>query len=197
LAAAVLTFGLGIGASTACSAWRTSVLLRPLPYKDRAQLVYACNDLKTRSVYDHFWSDRNYMDLRDQAHSALEDVAAINTFRGSRIFFCLIGARVVSGRDFTDSDGQPQPVGTSVLMRVLEPGVELLFRPDKNMERKPDLWPAYRLTPIAPRAALRWSLCFWRSRLGRRACRLDARQPLTLQSRCEMGRVYRYMRKPK
>jgi hypothetical protein len=83
LAAAVLTFGLGIGASTACSAWRTSVLLRPLPYKDRAQLVYACNDLKTRSVYDHFWSDRNYMDLRDQAHSALEDVAAINTFRGS------------------------------------------------------------------------------------------------------------------
>ena len=32
-----------------------------------------------------------------------------------------------------------------LLIGVLEPGVELLFRPDKNVERLPDLWIAMRL----------------------------------------------------
>jgi putative ABC transport system permease protein len=206
-AAAVLTLALGIGASTAIFSVADAVLLRPLPYKDPGRLVYACNDLKTRNVSDHLWSGPNYMDLRDQAgnsaNSTLEDVAAIDTGRATferddgtpeeevyaqvtPNFLRTLGARVVLGRDFIDSDGQPQPAtadGTPppldqrlpvyaiasqeffqrrfggnpaalgkpiakngpILAGVLERGVELLFRPDKNIERKPDLWLALRL----------------------------------------------------
>jgi predicted permease len=205
--AAFLTVALGIGASTAIFSVANAVLLRPLPYKDPSRLVYACNDLKTRNVSDHLWSGPNYTDLRDHAsntaNSTLEDVAAVTTGRVTFArddgtpeelayadvtpnFFRTLGARVVLGRDFIDSDGQPQPAAADgtpppldqrlpvyaivsqeffqrrfggnpaalgkpiakngpILVGVLERGVELLFRPDKNIERKPDLWIALRL----------------------------------------------------
>jgi hypothetical protein len=61
-------------------------------------------------VYDHFWSDRNYMDLRDQAHSALEDIAGVSTGRGSL------------ARD----DGTPEEIGAAgrrgALWRTLNRG---------------------------------------------------------------------------
>src|ERR1035437_3799992 len=82
-AAAVLTLALGIGASTAIFSVADAVLIRPLPYKDAGRMVYACNDLKTRNVTDHLWSGPNYMDLRDHASAALEDVAAVSTGRFS------------------------------------------------------------------------------------------------------------------
>jgi putative ABC transport system permease protein len=202
-AAAVLTLALGIGASTAIFSVANAVLLRPLPYKDPGRLVYACNDLKTRNVSDHLWSGPNYMDLRDHASPAWEDVAAVNTGRANLAhddgtpeeyayaqvtpnLFRLLGAHVVLGRDFIESDGQPDPMTADgappppdqrqpiyaiasqeffqrrfggnpaalgqpvvkngpVLVGVLERGVELLFRPDNNIERKPDLWMAMRL----------------------------------------------------
>jgi len=124
--ATILTLALGIGASTAIFSVANAVLIRPLPYKDPGRLVYACADLKTRSVYDHLWSAPDYMDLRDHASSALEEVAAVNTGRSSFLrddgmpeeqayaqvtpnVFRLLGVRIVLGRDFTDDDGQPQP----------------------------------------------------------------------------------------
>ena len=202
-AAAVLTLALGIGASTAIFSVANGVLLRPLPYKDSARLIYACNDLRTRNVVDHLWSGPNYIDLRDGTASTLEDVAAVSTSRVSyaledgtpeeTVFasvtpnmFRLLGARVVMGRDFIDSDSQPdaptadgappppdqrlpvyaiasqeffrrrfagnpaalgRPIRKNgpILVGVLEPGVELLFRPDRNIERRPDLWIAARI----------------------------------------------------
>ena len=202
-AAAVLTLALGIGASTAIFSVTNAVLLRPLPYKDPARLVYACNDLTTRNVVDHLWSGPNYGDLRDHAAATLEDVAGVNTGRANfphddgtpeeaafasvtPNFFRTIGARVVLGRDFIDTDGTPNPAAADggppppgqglptyaiasyevfqrryggnpavlgqpivkngpILVGVLEPGVELLFRPDKNIERKPDFWMAQRI----------------------------------------------------
>jgi putative ABC transport system permease protein len=202
-AAAILTLALGIGASTAIFSVADAVLLRPLPYKEPGRLVYACADLKTRNVSDHLWSGPNYIDLRDHASSTLEDVAAVSTGRSTfarddgtpeeEVFaqvtpnlFRVLGARVVLGRDFIDSDGQPQPTTADgappppdqilpiyaiasqeffqrrfggnpaalgkpivkngpILVGVLERGVELLFRSDKNIERRPDLWTALRL----------------------------------------------------
>ena len=46
--------------------------------------------------------------------------------------------------------------GSLILVGVLEPGVELLFRPDKNLERKPDLWLAGRIDYNTPRTSLGW-----------------------------------------
>lgn len=214
--AAVLTLALGIGASTAIFSVADAVLLRPLPYKDPGRLVYACADMVKRNVYDYLWSNANYLDLRNHAAGALEDVAALRTGRAPFVhedgtpeevgfaavtpnLFRVLGARIVLGRDFIATDGQAQPATANaappppdqalptyaiasyeffqrwfggnpsalgkpmasrganrgpILVGVLEPGVELLFRPDKNIERRPDYYVAARLDPSEPRVAL-------------------------------------------
>jgi predicted permease len=179
------------------------VLLRPLSYRDAGRLVYACEDFKTRNVYDHLWSGPNYMDLRDHANSTLEEVAAVSTYRDilahddgrpeeyvyavvTPNIFRLLGVRIMAGRDFVAGDAQPAPViadgalrspgqrlpqiaiaseeffrkrfggnpamlgrpiekNGPILVGVVERGVELLFRPDKNIERRPDLWIVERM----------------------------------------------------
>ena len=214
--AAVLTLALGIGASTAIFSVADAVLLRPLPYKDPGRLVYACADMVKRNVYDYLWSDANYLDLRNHASGALEDVAALRTGRAPLAhedgtpeevvfaavtpnLFRLLGVRVILGRDFLASDGQPQPATANgappppgqglptyaiasqeffqhwfagnpaalgkpigkngpILVGVLEPGVELLFRPDKNIERRPDYYLAARLDPSEARVVIRLRL---------------------------------------
>ena len=210
--AAVLTLALGIAASTAIFSVADAVLLRPLPYRDPGRLVYACSDMVKRNVYDYLWSSANYTDLRDHAAGALEDVAAIRTSRTALAdadgtphevvlaevtpnLFRVLGVRIVLGRDFIASDGQPQPAtadgappppdrrlptyaivshefferqfggnpaalgkpvakGGPVMVGVLERGVEMLFRPDKNIERRPDYYQALRLDYSEPRVAI-------------------------------------------
>jgi predicted permease len=214
-AGAVLTLALGIGASTAIFSVTNAVLLRPLPYKDPERLVYACADLRKRNVYDNLWSSPDYRDLRSHASASLEDAAAVLTFRAILPYddgtpediaeamvtpnaLRLLGARIVLGRDFTESDGQAQPLaadgtlpppaqrlpayavisqeyferrfggnpailgkplvknGNTIVVGVVKRGVPLLFRPDRNIESKPDLWVAARLWPSDPRVALAW-----------------------------------------
>jgi predicted permease len=213
-AAAVITIALGIGASTAIFSVADAVLLRPLPYKDPARLVYACADLRRRHLADFLWSSPDLADFRAHASSAVEDAAGANTFRAvygrddgsseeipqaniTPNLFRVLGARVILGRDFVESDALPQPVGPNgqpvppnrqlplygiishefferrfggnpaalgqpvakggpIIVGVLEPGVELLFPPDKNLERKPDLWVAARVVPGGPRILVQW-----------------------------------------
>jgi len=122
----IVTIALGIGASTAIFSVTDAVLLRPLPYKEPARLVLAASDLRRRNVRDFPFSDADFVDLRNGARSAFEDFAAVSTGRGpipqadgtpeqvrfadvSTNFFHVLGARIVLGRDFNDSDGLPQP----------------------------------------------------------------------------------------
>jgi putative ABC transport system permease protein len=213
-AAGILTLALGVGASTAIFSVANAVLLRPLPYKDPTRLVYACTDLRTRNVHDYLWSTGDLVDLREHASQTIEDAAGVHTQRGVLLhdngpsedvaiagvttnFFRLIGAHVILGRDFTESDAAPQPIGLngqpasaaqqlpnyailsyeywqrrlggnpgilgkplvkggSVVVGVLEPRVELYFRPDKSIIQDPDLWVADRQVAGEPRIVLRW-----------------------------------------
>lgn len=124
--AAVITIGLGIGASTAIFSVGETVLFRPLPYQAPDRLVLACNDMRQRSVKDFPFSNADFLDLRRGANRAFEDFGAVFTGRVpapqadgrpeqvrfavvSTNFFRLMGARIVVGRNFQDSDGLPQP----------------------------------------------------------------------------------------
>src|ERR1700690_3983554 len=78
---ATLTIALGIGASEAIFSVADAVLLRPLPYKDPARLVYACADLRRRHLTDFLWSSPDLADFRAHASSTVEDAAGANTFR--------------------------------------------------------------------------------------------------------------------
>jgi len=123
---AIVTIALGIGASTAIFSVTNAVLLRPLPYKEPDGLIFACTDMKKRNVRDFPNSNANFIDLRDGAKNTVEDYAAVVTFPNlvqrddgtpeqiqqavvSQDFFRLMGAKIVRGRDFQESDGVPPP----------------------------------------------------------------------------------------
>jgi predicted permease len=126
-ATAILTIALGIGASTAIFSVTNAVLLRPLPYKDPGRLVFALADMKRRNVKDFFFSNADFLDLRNGTTSVFEEVGAVSTFaRGtvpredgtpeqvkfanvSTNFFRMMGAGTARGRSFVDADGIPQP----------------------------------------------------------------------------------------
>jgi putative ABC transport system permease protein len=122
---AVATIALGIGASTAIFSVVNAVLLRPLPYSDQARLVSIWGDLTARNVVDFPMPPGDLYDLRQQG-TLFEQTAAIVTFRQplrndageaelvpaagvTTNFFQTLGARIVQGRDFQESDGTPQP----------------------------------------------------------------------------------------
>ncbi len=137
-ATAIVTIALAIGASTAVFSVMNAVLLRPLPYKDPARLVLACGDLRKRNVKDFPLSNADFLDLRNGAKSTFEDFAAVSTFRAtlpgidgtpeeirgatvSTNFFRVMGAGIISGRDFEDSDGTPPPAQPGAANGALAP----------------------------------------------------------------------------
>lgn len=203
-ATAIVTIVLGIGAGTAIFSVTNAVLLRPLPYKNPDRLVFALSDMRKRNVKDFPFSDADFLDLRNGSTGVFSDVAAVQTFRnvvpredgspelvrGAQVstnFFGMMGAAIVLGRDFTESDGTPAPMqapgaaapppvpavllisydywqrrfggkpdvlgkslpaggpGGTQVVGILAPGFELLFPPDTNMERLPDIWFAARI----------------------------------------------------
>jgi putative ABC transport system permease protein len=122
---AVLTIALGVGASTAIFSVTNAVLLRPLPYKDPDRLVIAATDMRARNVRDFPFSNEDFIDFRDGTRDAFQDFGGVFTFRNilpqedgtpeqvrtavvTTNFFRLVGAKIVFGRDFADSDGLPQ-----------------------------------------------------------------------------------------
>jgi len=123
---AVLTIGLGVGASTAIFSVTNAVLLQPLPYTNPDGLVIAGMDLRQRSVYGLPLSNADFIDLRDGTRAFFDDFATVDTgrllvsqndgtteqIRQARVttnFFALTGGQIVLGRNFTQEDGVPQP----------------------------------------------------------------------------------------
>ena len=125
-AIAVLTIALGVGASTAIFSVTNAVLLQPLPYRDPGQLVIAGMDLRKRNVHGLPFSNADYLDLKNGTKGQFSDMAGLQTFQVvaqkadgtpeqinvgqvTTNFFPLMGAKIVRGRDFNQSDGIPQP----------------------------------------------------------------------------------------
>jgi predicted permease len=126
LVTAVLTIGLGIGASTAIFSVTNAVLLRPLSYQDPERLIIACGDMRKRNVKDFPFSNAEYFDLRETDKNTFEDFTGVLTARGPVLradgtpeqvrfgvvtpnFFRLLGTPIHIGRDFSEADGQAQP----------------------------------------------------------------------------------------
>src|SRR5687767_7354044 len=122
----IVTIALAIGASTAIFSVTNGVLMRQLPYKDPERLVLARSDMQKRNVKDFPVSNVDFLDMRNNAKNNFEDFAAVNTFRftvpgldgtpervrGAAVstnFFQMIGASIIAGRDFQESDGTPEP----------------------------------------------------------------------------------------
>ena len=126
LIAATVTIALGIGASTAIFSVANAVLLRPLPYRDPDRLVLAFGDMRTRKDFDGRVSNENFMDLRNGTKAMFQDFGAVSTLRiniprddgtpeqvrlaqVTTNLLGILGAKIVAGRDFDESDSQPQP----------------------------------------------------------------------------------------
>jgi putative ABC transport system permease protein len=131
-ATAILTIGLGLGASAAIFSVVNAVLLRPLPYRDADRLVHIWPDLRNRNVRDFLSPPGDLYDMRQQT-TAFEGLAGYNTGRipitgdegepelvpSANVtvnFFQVMGAHVIRGRDFTEDDGTsiaPPPPGVA------------------------------------------------------------------------------------
>ncbi len=125
---AVVTIGLGIGASATIFSVVNAVLLKPLPYPDADRLVYIIADLRNRNVVDFLSPPGDVSDTQQQG-TLFEGVGGVQTGRiflraeGSETeqvavagvttnFFRVLGARMTLGRDFEPRDAAlppPQP----------------------------------------------------------------------------------------
>ena len=182
-AAITLALGLGLGASM--FAVTNTVLLRGLPYRDPGRLVVMLRDLPKRGVVDYPMTMLDFIDIRNYAQSAFEDLAAVGVTPRDAVFpkpdggteqvhiqpatpnlLSLVGAKVVAGRNFAESDGQDAQgaailsyaywgrryggdasvVGRAIpelhatVVGVLEPDFELLLAPRLGFRGDPDIW---------------------------------------------------------
>lgn len=127
--AAVLTLGLGIGATTAIFSVVNSVLLRPLPYKDPDKIVTVYEQNLVRGLDRFRVSLADFTDLKDQ-NEVFNQIAAIRfkTFlltgasepewvsggAVSASLFPLLGVEPILGQPFLSE--QEQPANSNVAM---------------------------------------------------------------------------------
>ncbi|MGC1418331.1 MAG: ABC transporter permease [Candidatus Acidiferrum sp.] len=122
----ILTLALGIGANTAIFSVVDSVLLKPLPYKDPARLIWTTLQFPKTDMHRSFVPHPTYFAWRDQ-NDVFSGIAATNlgrrfTLTGAGIperirgvgvsanFFSMLGVELARGRSFTpDEDRQGGP----------------------------------------------------------------------------------------
>ncbi len=120
---AILTLALGIGANTAIFSVVDAVLLRPLPYKDPAHLVWATIQFPKAKMHGSFVPHPIYFAWRDQ-NDVFSGIAATHSegnftltgggiperIRGMGVsanFFSVLGVEPALGRDFTSEEDRP------------------------------------------------------------------------------------------
>ncbi|MGC2186343.1 MAG: ABC transporter permease, partial [Terriglobales bacterium] len=116
---AIITLGLGIGATTAIFSVVYGVLLRPLPYSDPNRIM-AIFEVTTKGTLNRL-ADPNFDDFRDQAHSFQKMAkysaysspvsGAVQTSRSmvahvTPDFFPVFRVQPVIGRDFSAADSK-------------------------------------------------------------------------------------------
>jgi putative ABC transport system permease protein len=121
-AVAVLTLGLGIGATTAIFSVVNGVLLRDLPYRDEARLVTLWQNNLKSGVEREEASPANFFDWRERVKTcdivaaaepfgfSLSGEGEPETFRGwivTQGFFEALGATPLYGRAFLPEEYQP------------------------------------------------------------------------------------------
>jgi putative ABC transport system permease protein len=135
---AVLTIGLGIGASAAIYSVANAVIWRALPYPDPARLVIAQRDDLKRGVQDFPISTPDFLDLRNGSHDVFQSLDAIEAQSAHFVllgadgtpehihsnavttgFLRSLGARIEVGRNFEDADGIEQTSGPSTQSAIL------------------------------------------------------------------------------
>jgi putative ABC transport system permease protein len=118
---AIIALALGIGANTAIFSVFNAVLLRPLPYKDPAQLVMIYQSVPQKGDARRSVSPANFLDWKNQAQT-FEQVAAFLPFAAnltgigepervqgalvSASFFSLLGVEPILGRGFVTQEEQ-------------------------------------------------------------------------------------------
>ena len=119
-AVAVLTLALGIGANTAVFSIVNGVLLRPLPYRDSARLMYVYSSSPSRGWPIGPTSPPDFREMRDHSRTLASLSAYFNAgvnmsgdFQAERIsgmvvsteFFDTLGVKPRLGRTFRKNDG--------------------------------------------------------------------------------------------
>ena len=122
-AVAVLTLALGIGANTAIFSVVDAVLLRPLPYKDPARLLWPTLQFPKTDLEASFVPHPIYFAWRDQ-NEVFSGIAATNLgreftltgvgiperIRGMGVsanFFSVLGVELLRGRNFATEEDHP------------------------------------------------------------------------------------------
>ena len=122
-AVAILTLALGIGANTAIFSVVDAVLLKPLPYKDPAQLVWPTLQNPKSDLHSFAVPHPTYFAWRDQ-NNVFSGIAATHftgefTLTGAGIperipgisvspnFFSVLGVELLRGRSFTPEEDRP------------------------------------------------------------------------------------------
>jgi putative ABC transport system permease protein len=130
----VLCLGLGIGLNTAIFSILDGVLLKPYPYEDPDRIV----SLETWRQRDEARDRVSIPDLRDwkAATTSFTRIAGLvegsititdgaaepERYNGARVswdLFRLLGVRPVLGRDFLESDDQPNAPGVAVISHLV------------------------------------------------------------------------------
>src|SRR6185503_2303212 len=131
---AILCLGLGIGINTTIFSIIDGVLLKPFPYEDPDRLVV----LETWRTRDDARDRVSIPDLRDWRSAATsfttisglvegsltvtDDAGEPERYAGARVswdMFRLLGIRPILGRDFLESDDQPNAAGVAVISHLL------------------------------------------------------------------------------